>query len=164
MRVAHVRRVHGVRGEVRVEALGGDIARFRPGTRVVTERGRRPLIVATARPLDGSELLLSFEELAEREAAATLSGEYLCVDSASTRALGADEWFAWQLVGLRAVTADGHDLGTVRDVEVQPSSDVLVVARPSAADLRVPLVRAWVRSVDVDGGVIVMTPWPEDDG
>ena len=77
---------------------------------------------------------------------------------------GVDEWFTWQLVGLRAVTADGAEIGTVRDVETQPSSDVLVVARPSAGDLRVPLVRAWVRSVDIEGGLIVMTPWPEDEG
>ncbi len=162
LRVAHVRRVHGVRGEVRVQALGGDVARFAPGTSVLGERGRRPLTIASARALDGDELLLAFEELPSREEAATISGDYLCVQPTQARALGDDEWFVWQLVGLRAVADDGEELGVVRDVEQQPASDVIVVAHGST-ERRYPLVRQWISSVDVAKGVIVVTPWPEDD-
>jgi 16S rRNA processing protein RimM len=162
LRVAHVRRVHGVRGEVRVQRLGGGTERFAAGTVLVGERGRRTLTVAAARPLDGNEMLLSFRELTTREEVATLTGDYLCVTPSQARQLPKDEWFIWQLVGLRAVSDTGEDLGVVRDVEVQPSSDVIVVAR-GAEERRYPMVRQWVRSVDVAGGVIVITPWPEDD-
>lgn len=163
VRVAHVRRVHGVRGEVRVQTLGGRLERFAPGTALVGERGHQQLTVASSRPLDGDEVLLAFEQLPTREQAATLSGDYLCVPPADARRLGTDEWFVWQLVGLRAVSADGLALGVVLDVEEQPSSDLLVVGA-DAAVRRYPLVREWVRSVDLDGGVIVLTPWPEDEG
>jgi 16S rRNA processing protein RimM len=157
-----VRRVHGVRGEVRVQTLGGDLGRFAPGTSLLAERTRRAVTVLSSRPLDGDEMLLSFEELPTREEVAPLRGDYLCVEPARARALGADEWFVWQLIGLRAVTAEGEDLGRVGDVEEQPSSHVIVVA-DGAAERRYPLVREWVRSVDVNAGVIVITPWPEDD-
>jgi 16S rRNA processing protein RimM len=73
-----------------------------------------------------------------------------------------DEWFEWQLIGLRALTSEGEELGVVSDVEEQPSSHVLVVAN-GATEHRYPLVREWVRSVDVTAGVIVVTPWPEDE-
>jgi 16S rRNA processing protein RimM len=162
LRVAHVRRVHGVRGEVRVQTLGGDLARFTPGTSLMAERRQRVVTVLSSRPLDGDEVLLSFEELPTREEVATLSGDYLCVEPAQARSLGADEWFEWQLIGLRAVTSEGQELGAVSDVEEQPSSHVLVVA-DSSTERRYPLVREWVRSVDVNAGVIVITPWPEDD-
>ena len=162
LRVAHVRRVHGVRGEVRVQPLGGDLKRFAPGTGLVRESDGRALTVLSSRPLDGDEVLLSFEQLPTREAAAALSGDYLCVKRSEARELGHDEWFVWQLVGLRAVSARGDDLGVVRDVEEQPSSDVLVVGR-GASESRFPLVREWVHSVDIKAGVIVVTPWPEDD-
>lgn len=162
VRVAHVRRPHGVRGEVRVQALGGGVERFAPGTTVVAETARRPLTVSSSRALDGDELLLAFAELPEREDAAALNGDYLCVQPAQLRALGAEEWFVWQLVGLRAVTEDGTELGVVRDVEEQPSSDVIVVAG-AGAERRYPLVRQWISSVDVGRGLIVVTPWPEDD-
>ena len=162
LRVAHVRRVHGVRGEVRVQALGGDLSRFAPGTTVVAERGGRRLTIAGARSLDGDEVLLSFEELPEREQVATLTGDYLCVEPSRARRLGADEWFVWQLVGLRAVSVTGETLGVVRDVEEQPSSHVLVVG-DGERQRRIPLVRQWVQSVDVAAGTVVVTPWPEDD-
>jgi 16S rRNA processing protein RimM len=162
VRVAHVRRVHGVRGEVRIQPLGGDLGRFAPGTLLLGERGRRPLTITTSRPLDGGDLLLAFAELPTREAAASLHGDYLCVERSSARPLGENEWFVWQLVGLRAVTDGGEDLGVVLDVEEQPSSDVIVVGE-GAAERRYPLVREWVRSVDVDSGTVVITPWPEAD-
>jgi 16S rRNA processing protein RimM len=163
LRVAHVRRVHGVRGEVRVQALGGDLGRFSPGTALLGERGRRPLTVASSRPLDGDEMLLAFEELRSRDEAAALSGDYLCVEPSQARVLGDDGWFVWQLVGLRVVSEGGNELGVVRDVEEQPSSDVIVVAQ-GTVERRYPMVRQWIRSVDVAGGVVVVTPWPEDDG
>jgi len=163
LRVAHVRRVHGVRGEVRVQALGGDLGRFAPGTLLLGERGHRALTVASSRSLDGDEMLLAFDELPTRDAASSLRGDYLCVESSEARPLGENEWFVWQLVGLRAVTDSGEDLGVVRDVEEQPSSDVIVVG-DGIAERRYPMVREWVRSVDVDTGTVVITPWPEADG
>lgn len=162
VRVAHVRRVHGVRGEVRVQTLGGDLGRFAPGTAMVAERSGGHLTIAGARSLDGDEVLLSFVELPEREQVATLTGDYLCVEPARARRLGTDEWFVWQLVGLRAMSAMGETLGVVRDVEEQPSSDVLVIG-DGDEERRVPLVRQWVQAVDLAAGTIVVTPWPEDD-
>jgi 16S rRNA processing protein RimM len=163
VRVAHVRRPHGVRGEVRVQALGGDARRFAPGTVLLRERDGQVLTIGAARPLDGDEVLLTFRELPTREDAAGLTGDYLCVEPSRTRHLPADEWFVWQLIGLRAVCPDGEELGLVQDVEEQPSSDVLVVAGVDG-ERRYPLVRQWISSVDVNGGVIVVTPWPEDEG
>ncbi len=162
LRVAHVRRAHGVRGEVRVQMLGGDLARFAAGTALLAERDRRQLTVAASRSLDGDEILLTFAELPTREQVASLSGDYLCVQRSEARTLADDEWFVWQLIGLRAVSDSGEDLGVVRDVEEQPSSDVIVVEAGSD-ERRYPLVREWVRAVDVANGVVVLTPWPEAD-
>ncbi|MGH7721683.1 MAG: ribosome maturation factor RimM [Candidatus Dormibacteria bacterium] len=162
LRAAHVRRVHGVRGEVRVQTLGGGVGRFAPGMQLWAEHGHRALTIASARPLDGDEVLLAFAELSTREAAAALTGEYLCVERSAARPLGEDEWFVWQLVGLRAVTAAGEDLGVVRDVEAQPASDVIVVG-DGPDERRYPMVREWVRSVDVESGMVVVTPWAEAD-
>jgi 16S rRNA processing protein RimM len=120
------------------------------------------LTIATSRALDGDELLLSFEELTEREQVATLTGDYLSVDPAHARPLPDGEWFVWQLVGLRVVSDAGDELGVVRDVEPQPASDV-IVASSDAGERRFPMVREWVKSVDLVAGVVVVTPWPEDD-
>jgi 16S rRNA processing protein RimM len=163
LRALHVRRPHGVRGELRCEPLGGDASRFAPGMTLHGEEGAA-YTVATARPTGEGDVLLALREVPTRDAAEALRNVYLCVDREAARALGEDEWFEWQLVGLRVVSSqDGAELGTVADVEEYPEQSVLVVRRGGGGDRRIPLVRAHVEQVDVNGGRIVVTPWPEDE-
>jgi len=160
IRAAVVLRSHGLHGEVCVEALGGDAARFARGLRLVAEGSPRVLTVVSSRA--GSRgVLLRFAEIGDAREAATLRGRYLSVDLEDARRLGDDEWFVWQLVGLRAVTPEGDDLGTVVDVEAGVAHDVLVVESPGGTRL-FPMVREFVRSVDLEAARITVLPWTED--
>ncbi|HZB97274.1 MAG TPA: ribosome maturation factor RimM, partial [Candidatus Sulfotelmatobacter sp.] len=113
VRVARVHGPHGVRGEVRAESLGGDIRRFAPGVRLQTEAGRHVLTIESARDIGSGQILLCFRELTDREQASRLGGTYLCTDEEHLRPLGPNEWFVFRLVGLRARTASGAQLGEV---------------------------------------------------
>ena len=163
LRAAFVRRPHGVAGELRVEPLGGDAARFAPGLRLWPEAGGGPLTVASARPASEGDVLLRLEEVRGREAADALRQAYLCVDAADRRSLGEGEWFVWQLVGLRAATPDGCDLGRVADVEEYRDHQVLVVHDASGGVARYPMTAAFVAGIDVAGGTVTLTPWPEEE-
>jgi 16S rRNA processing protein RimM len=164
LRAVHVRRPHGVRGELRVEPLGGDASRFQPGMHLYAEGDdATAYTVVSARPASEGDLLLSLAEVTSRDGADRLRGAYLCVDRDAVRRLGDDEWFVFELVGLRVVDGDGAELGTVDDVEEYPEQSVLVVRNPAGAEVRIPLVRAHVERVDVANGQIVVTPWPEDE-
>jgi 16S rRNA processing protein RimM len=164
LRAVYVRRPHGVRGELRVEPLGGDASRFQPGMHLYAEGDdAATYTVVAARPASDGDLLLSLSEVTTRDAADRLRGAYLCVDRNALRRLGDDEWFVFELVGLRVVSVAGTELGTVSDVEEYPEQSVLVVRATGGAEVRIPLVRAHVERVDVDNGQIVVTPWPEDE-
>ena len=163
LRAALVRRPHGVRGELRVEPLGGDAPRFAPGLALTREDTGAVVRVRSARPASGGDVLLMLEGVDDRLAADALRSVYLCVDPGSRRHLGDDEWFVFQLVGLRARDPHGADVGIVVDVEDYPEQQVLVISDQNAGLVRLPLVRAFVNRVDVDGGVIEVTPWPEDE-
>lgn len=160
LRAAHVRRPHGVRGELRVEPLGGDAARFEAGLQLRVEGDGRTLVVTGARPTGDGDVLLSLEGVTSRDAADGLRDAYLCVEAGDARLLGADEWFVHQLVGLRAVTPEGEPLGVVEDVEEYAAHEVLVV-RDGGAVRRLPMVRAFVEAVDLAGGTVVVRPWEE---
>jgi 16S rRNA processing protein RimM len=160
IRAAHVRRPHGVRGELRIQPLGGDAARFGSGLRLRVENGGQALVVTAARPTGDGDLLLTLEGVTSREAADVLRDAYLCVEAGDARPLGADEWFVHQLVGLRAVTPEGAPVGEVEDVEEYAAHEVLVI-RDGAERLRLPMVRAFVERVDLAGGVVVVRPWEE---
>jgi 16S rRNA processing protein RimM len=161
LRAALVRGVHGVHGELRVEALGGDLGRFRAGMRLRVEDGGRELRVRSARAGREGSVLLSVGGVDTPEEAKELRGAYLCVDASAARPLDDDEWFVWQLIGMQCVSVDGAPLGTIVDVEPAPAADVLVIAG-RGAQLRYPMVREFVREVDTARGVMTIAPQPED--
>jgi 16S rRNA processing protein RimM len=161
LRAAHVRRPHGVRGELRVEPLGGDAGRFTPGLRLHLETGGRTVVVRGARPAGDGDVLLTLEGVSSRDAADALRDAYLCVETGDARTLGADEWFVHQLVGLRALTPEGEPVGVVEDVEEYPAHAVLVV-RDGERLRRLPMVRAFVERVDLDAGAVIVRPWEEE--
>ena len=160
LRAAYVRRVHGIHGEVRIEPCGGDWRRFTPGLRVVVEDDGRTLTVRSARDGGDGSVLLAFEELTAEADAEPLRGRYLDVDTASARPLGPQEWFTWQLTGLRVCSPQGAELGVVEDVETSVSNDVLVL-RTGAGVRRYPMVRAFVKAVDLEAGVLTLEPQDE---
>lgn len=161
LRAARVVRPHGVRGEVRAEPCGGEWDRFVPGMRVDVENAGRALTIRTVRPAPGGLVLLAFDEVHDPIEAAALRGQYLCVGLGSARPLGDDEWFVWQLIGLRVVTDDGAPAGIVDDIETGVVNDVLVV-RDGELLHRLPMARAFVLDVDLDGGVMTVARWVEE--
>ena len=161
LRAALVRGLHGVHGELRVEPLGGDAGRFRSGMQLHVEEGGRELRVRSARAGRDGSVLLSVGGVDTPEQAKELRGAYLCVEAAAARQLEDDEWFVWQLIGLRCVSVDGAPLGTVADVEPAPAADVLVIAG-NGTETRYPMVREFVRGVDIARGVITIATQPED--
>lgn len=155
--VARVGRPHGVRGEVSVEVrTDAPERRFTPGARLGTDPASAgPLTLNAVREHNG-RLLLTFDEVPDRTAAEGLRGVLLTavVDDDDEP----DAWHVHQLVGLKAVTRDGEDVGRVVGLEHGAAQDLLVVAQPSGQRALVPLVAAIVPEVDLVGGRVVLDP------
>ncbi len=79
-------------------------------------------------------------------------GAILTVPRELLPALDADEYYAFQLVGLAVEEEGGRLLGRVREVLDYPANDVLELD----SGLSLPLVEACVRQVDLEGGRIVI--------
>jgi 16S rRNA processing protein RimM len=177
--VGRIGRPHGVRGDVVVGVRTDEPElRFARGSRLDTDPvGVGPLTVAGHRWHSG-DLLVRFEEISDRTAAAELGGTWLLVDSAVLGALDdPDEFRDGDLVGLSVRTVDGTVVGTVADV-LHHGQDILVIdpvgaADPAGADgvaraaraagvraeqILIPFVKAIVPEVDIAGGVLVIDP------
>jgi 16S rRNA processing protein RimM len=177
--VGRIGRPHGVRGDVVVGVRTDEPElRFARGSRLDTDPiGVGPLTVAGHRWHSG-DLLVRFEEISDRTAAAELGGTWLLVDSAALGALDdPDEFRDGDLVGLSVRTVDGATVGTVADV-LHHGQDILVIdpvgaADPAGADgvaraaraagaraeqILIPFVKAIVPEVDIAGGVLVIDP------
>jgi len=149
-------KAHALRGEVVVDVrTDTPEARFRPGTVLQLDPGHEELTVAATRWHQG-RLLVTFEEVADRTSAEALAGTTLTVEVDPDEATGdPEEFYDHQLVGLRAETAAGADIGSVTDVLHVPGQELLVLDTP-AGERIVPFVTALVPVVDVDAGRVVI--------
>lgn len=159
--VGRVGRPHGVRGDVTVEVRTDDPGgRFAPGSLLRTDPDRGPLEVADAREHSG-RLLVRFRGVDDRGAAEALRDLLLLVDvDPRERPDDPEEWYDHQVVGLRAATVDGRDLGAVTEVLHLPGQDVLVLRAGDGPELLVPFVAAIVPEVDTAAGRLVVDPPP----
>ncbi|QSR31863.1 ribosome maturation factor RimM [Nocardioides sp. S5] len=174
--VGRIGKPHGIRGEVTLDVRTDEPdRRFAPGTTLRAEApagaDRRPASLTVARARwHQSTLLVTFEELADRNAAEAARGTVLhATIGPDDMPEDPDEYYDHQLVGLDVVDLDGTLLGQVKALVHGSAQDLLTVRTPDGRDTLVPFVSALVPEVDLDAGRIVVadrpglvTPFPDD--
>ncbi|MFI7616985.1 ribosome maturation factor RimM [Nonomuraea terrae] len=157
--VGRIGRPHGVRGDVTVEVRTDDPElRFAPGISIATDPAERGPLVVEGRRWHKGMLLVTFEGVADRDAAEELRGTMLVIDSAEVAPLDdPDEFHDHQLVGLTVETVAGEQVGEVEDV-LHHGQDLLVVRRKGQDDALIPFVKTLVPVVDVEAGRLVVDP------
>lgn len=156
--VARIGKAHGLRGEVTVQVLtGAPDERFVPGATFATDPSASgPLVLRSARDHNGI-LLLAFEHTDDRSGAEALRGIRLLGDVLEDDG-DEDTWYERDLVGLKAVTVGGDEVGVVTALESRPSQDLLVLRLTNGREARVPFVTAIVPEVDIEGGRVLLDP------
>jgi 16S rRNA processing protein RimM len=151
---------HGLRGELRLHPFNPETTAFTPGT-VVTlcrdgvQQQRRVRTVRRHQKV----LLVTFDGCDSIEAAQGLVGSDVCLQRQQLPPVDAGEIYHYQLVGLRVVTTAGRDLGRVAEVLSLGSNDVCVV-RDGEREHLIPLIADVVRTIDPEGGRLVIEPLP----
>lgn len=158
--VARIGKAHGLRGEVTVQVLtDSPDERFVPGASFMTEpEFAGPLVVNTARDHNGV-LLLSFDDTDDRTGAEELRGITL-LDVVLEDDDDENTWYERDLVGLKAVTVGGDEIGEVTALESRPTQDLLVLRLSDGREALVPFVTVIVPEVNLEGGLIVLDPPP----
>lgn len=161
--VGRVRRPHGVRGELVVEALTDEPgAIFAPGRRVFQgthegalwldpkTRAPRELHITGLRPkMEG--WIVTFSEVSDRTEAERWNGRHLLVPVEELSEPDEGEVFAHELVGMKLVDADtGADLGAVIEFYELPQGLLLEFRGPSGV-ASLPFVDEFVHEVDREG-------------
>ena len=162
--VGRVRRAHGIRGELVVEALTDEPdAFFASGRRVFvgTAHGDpvhppRELHVRRSSPFKGG-LIVAFETLDDRNAAELLREHTLLVPENEVSPPGDDEIFLHDLVGMRVVHVNGEGIGEVSEVFELPQGIVMEVRRESDT-VMLPFDERTVTDVDAAERRITVNP------
>lgn len=163
--VGRILKPHGVHGEVTVEPLSDRPERLAPGSELeltgpdpdvprVAEAALESaaaalpakLTVAASRPHRG-RLLVSFEGIADRDAAEPLRGSWLAVELSAVPPPPPGSWYHFQLLGCRCLDRAAGDLGEVVDL-VEDGGGLLLVVDDGSRRVPVPFVEAFLRRVD----------------
>jgi len=149
--VGEIGRPHGVRGLVKLRSFTADpaaIGEYGP----LTDAAGVQRIALTVLP----EGLARIEGIADRDAAAKLTGTRLFAERARLPQPEPDEYYLADLVGLPARDPSGQNLGTVQAVEEHGAGAFLVLSGPPERML--PFTRAVVPVVDLAAGHLVVVP------
>ena len=160
--VAQIGGAHGIRGEVKLKSFTADPLAVKGYGPLESEDGSASYEIETVRPAKG-HLVARLRGVHDRNAAERLAHLRLFVPRARLPAPAADEFYHADLIGLMAVTADGTEVGTVAAIHDFGAGDILEL-RPSSGGttIMLPFTDAFVPSVDVAGGRIVVRP-PEEE-
>ncbi len=146
---------HGVRGTLRVRALGRG-RHLRRGTEPVLAGARR-LIIAARRTPKG--FLVDVEGIESRADAVSLRGEELLLGRDELDAPEEGEFYVADLVGLTAVNDAGEILGVVDDTFETAAHEVLVVSEENGGrSLYVPFTLEHVPELDLGSRRVVIRP------
>jgi 16S rRNA processing protein RimM len=155
--IGRIVRAHGIRGRMkavhflddaafpeRVEALYVSAPDREPRSYRVRSIERR-----------GGGLLLEFDGVTDRDAAAALAGRFLCLPEDEAPPLEADEYYWRDLLDMAVRTEAGEELGRITAIFPTGSNDVYVCTGPER-EILLPAVAEVVREVDCAGKVMVV--------
>lgn len=156
--VAEVARPHGVRGELRLKVYNPDsnlLSRCAGGrVRLRLPDGlERDVAVLHAREANKA-LLVRLAGVDDCDAAEALRGAEVCVPRDAFPPLAEGEFYACDLEGARAVLRSGEEIGRVQGIASYPTCDALVVDCGGGQTIEIPMLDAYVASVDVAGKVV----------
>ena len=145
LEVGHIRRAHGLRGEVFVQLISDSDARVAPGAELFA--GAETLVVESSRVASSGRRVVKFAQIADRTAAETYANRVL----RGQPLVDPDALWVHELIGREVVEVDGTVHGRCVSVIANPAADLLEL--DSGA-----LVPSNFVVSNADGIVVVDTP------
>lgn len=162
--LAVVGRPHGVRGEVRAHPFHRDsdllleldevLVRFVDGER----KGEAHEVSIDGARGGNDAILVKLHGVDHRDAADELRGAQLCVKRRDFPEIDEGEFYACDVLGARVIAnveEREEEIGVVTELVTYPSVDVLFV-EGARGRWEIPLVEAFVESVDVDAEKVTL--------
>lgn len=136
----------GIKGQVKVEMITSFPSRFDQGNTVYIDG--KPFRIEKSQFHKGRPLikLNGVETMSQAELF-----QWKVMQAEGEPELEEDEFMMEDLIGLRVLTLEGEELGTVEDIESYPAHDVILVN-----EIRIPLIKEFVDEIDLDKEIMVV--------
>ena len=147
MRIGAITKTHGLKGGLKVFPTTDDPAKFSAGQEglIDAKSGRIPVTIRSA-SMFKKLFIVTFEEYSDINEVEIFKGCDLLVERDGDEALGEDEYYVDDLIGMTVTDEDGQELGTLTE-------DVYVV-QGGSGEILIPAIHDCIRSVSVEEKVM----------
>ena len=105
-------------------------------------------------------VILKFKEFQNINEVERFRGKSLYVTRENAVKLQKDEYFIADMIGMRVVSTEGEELGTLTDVLQTGANDVYVVEQNGASQLLLPAIKDCIRDIDMEQMVMTVYLMP----
>jgi 16S rRNA processing protein RimM len=156
-RVGVITTTHGVHGEVKVFPTTDDPQRFKKLKQVILDNGKeqRELEIISVKFFKNL-VILKFKGLDNINDVEKYKKADLLVTRKNAVPLKEGEYFIADLIGLKATSDEGEDLGILTDVIQTGANDVYVFSKEGMQDLLVPKIPDCIKDVNIEEGTILV--------
>ena len=157
LRVGVISSTHGVRGEVKVYPTTDDVNRFKSLKNVILDNGREHMdLEIQGVKFFKNMVILKFKGFDSIDDIEKYKGKDLIITRDQAVELGPDENFIVDLIGLRVITDNGEEFGTLTDGIKTGANDVYEVKTAEGKEVLFPAIKECVLNVDLTEGIVTV--------
>ena len=154
--VGRIKRAVGLKGEVLIKAFSSTKSIIVPGCLFLKEEdGFKRFQIARFREKGPKELVCLLEGVNNRALAEGFEGRQVLQKKSLLPREDTNEYFWYELEGLRVMDQDGKELGTVYSIIEAGAQDVLVV-RDGKREILIPMVDEFIKEIDTTRGICLV--------
>jgi 16S rRNA processing protein RimM len=149
-----IQKPRGLMGELLVKPYQANSKSFRRGLPVVIKTSKTSFHTKIESVNNSSgRFWLRLENVNDRDTAQLYAGGEILCEFAELPKTNSDEYYVFDLIGLKIVDSQEKEFGVVKDVLTMPANDVLAVETDNG-EILIPFIKSAIKSVKTDKGRI----------
>ena len=157
LQVGVITQPHGVRGEVKVFPTTDDPVRFKKLKKVILDTGKEKLDLEVEHVKFFKQfVIVKFKEFDNINDIERYKRYPLLVTRENAVPLEEDEYFVADMIGMKVITEDGTEFGTLSDVMETGANDVYVIDSKEHGEVLMPAIKECVLNVDMESEIITV--------
>lgn len=151
LQVGVITQTHGIKGEVKVFPTTDDVNRFKKLKNVILDTGKENIELE----IEGVKFfkqyaILKFKGIDNINDIEKYKGKSLLVTRENAVKLKKNEYFISDMIGMKAVTEDEKEFGTLVDVMATGANDVYVIETLDKKEVLLPAIKQCILDIDID--------------
>ncbi len=157
--VGRITGTHGIRGQLKLLSYSGnfDTLQNADNTTLRFSDGSIQILPVKSFSVHGNFFLLSFESFDNINQVTNFVGSEVCLYRSQFPETDKDEYYWCDLIGLSVRTESGTNLGVLTEIMETGANDIYIV-QGTDRQYMIPAIASVIASIDLDDGVMTVTP------